>query len=133
MSDLIGIRSEEEKQQFVDFHYLRGSGDEAMMPVAGDGTWAWDRDTENKGRGDAGSIKRRRESIEHSGVIDNRGGPFGFEKRGQAFGGDRFDCAHQATLMEGAKQLWEMCPDHPSLARILKFGIKHCKISFVVK
>ena len=57
--------------------------DEAIVPVAKDGTWAWDRDTENKGRGDAGSIKKRRESIERSGVIDSRGGPFGFEKRGQ--------------------------------------------------
>ena len=33
--------------------------------------------------------------------------------------------------MEGAKQLWEMCPDHPSLARILNFGIKQCNIYVV--
>ena len=96
------------------------------MPVTKDGQWAFDRDEENKGRGDAGSTNRRMKSIMRSGVIENRGGPHCFEKR-DARVTDRFDLAHQATLLaDGAKKLWLTDPGHANLQRFLREGAKHC-------
>ena len=113
--DLIGEgRSEDEKQMFVDFHYLKGSGDDTIPCVTATGEWAFDRDVENKGRGDPGSIDARVQSIKRSGFIENRGGPWCLETSDAKIV-DRYDVAHQATLLDGGKKPWESDPNHSSL------------------
>ena len=91
------------------------------------GEWAFDRDVENRGRGDPGSIDARVQSIKRSAFIENRGGPWCFAKSDAKIV-DRYDVAHQATLLDGGKKLWKSDPNHSSLKKVLKHGMKHSKI-----
>lgn len=124
--DLVGTeKSVDECQEFVDYWYLKDR-DATVFPVK-DGEWAMTRDTENKGRGDRGSVKSRRDSVARSGVLCTRGGPFLYEDRLEKNVG-KYDVGHWATLFEGMKQLWLEDPEHPSLQRSLTVGIPHAKI-----
>ena len=124
--DLVGTeKSADQCQEFVDYWYPRDR-DASVFPVK-DGEWAMTRDTENKGRGDRGSVKSRRDSVASSGVLCTRGGPFLYDDRNEKDVG-KYDVWHVAALFEGMKQLWLEDPGHPSLQRSMTSGIPHAKI-----
>ncbi|CAK0797145.1 unnamed protein product, partial [Prorocentrum cordatum] len=128
LDDVVGKnRTLQEKREFVDYWFLRGSGDELIRPVTSKNEWAFKRDVENKGRGDKGSIQKRKESFLRSGLLPTRGGPFLYE-HGDSMRTEEYLVGHWATFLEGCECVFRENPDHVHMVKMRKEGIAHSRV-----
>ena len=110
----------QEKRKFVDFHFLR-SENATIAIVTSDGRFAIKRDFENKGRGDQGTIKERKEGMTSSGLLPTRSGLSLFEHPDLKRIED-YLAGHCASLAEGIEMLWNEDPQHENLEELLAYG-----------
>ncbi|CAK0814127.1 unnamed protein product [Prorocentrum cordatum] len=106
---------------------MRGTGDELMRPVTSNNEWAFKRGVENKGRGDKGSVQKRKESFLRSGMLPTRGGPFLCEREDPTRT-EEYTVGNWVTFLEGCECVFQESPDHPHMIKMIKEGVAHARV-----